>query len=132
MLVTLACSPDPHTSYTDVAWVRPVEDAVRGIRDDLVAAHHRSERTLCISTLTAWSTRLHRVLTDAASASPDRWHSWLEPGSWLERNVRLYTVLTALTETHPDESSEVAFAEMDVARRLGWPSWALPREALTR
>lgn len=123
-LVTLACSPDPNTS-TETAWVRPVQDAVRDVRDALITVNYRGEQTLRVSTLAAWRTTLHRVLTEAATAAPDRWRYWFEPGTWLERNVRLQVVLNEIT-TESEEVDEVAFAQMNVPGRLGWPCWALP------
>lgn len=125
VLVKLACSPDPHTAYTDGAWVGSVHEAVRDVRDELVAVHVRGESGLRVSTVAGWRTRLHRVLTDAAVTVPDRWQYWFEPGSWLERNVHLQRVLAEVTD-EAEGSNEVALTEMNVPGRLGWPSWALP------
>lgn len=125
MLVQLACSPDPHTAYTDGAWVRSIREVVREVRDGLVSAHVRGEHALSVSTVAGWHTRLNRVLTDAATTVPDRWHSWFQPGSWLERNVQLQRLLAEVA-AESESLREVALAELNVPARLGWPRWALP------
>lgn len=126
VLIKLACSPDPHTAYTDLAWVRPVQEAVRDVRENLVSAHTRGDHALPMATVAAWRTSLGQVLTDAAVSAPERWQVWFAPGSWLESNVRLERVLAEVTD-ESDELSEVVLAELDVPGRLGWPAWTLPQ-----
>jgi hypothetical protein len=125
VLVKLACSPDPHTAYTDHTWVRPVQEAVRGVREGLVSAHARGDQTLPVTTMSGWCTSVQRALTDAAVSVPERWQVWFEPGSWLECNVRLARVLAELAAEC--EGDEVPLSQMNVLARLGWPAWTLPR-----
>lgn len=124
VLIKLACCPDPHTAYTDRVWVRPVQEAVREVREGLVSAHTRGDQTLPVTKVAGWRTSLGRVLTEAAVSAPARWQVWFEPGSWLECNVQLQRMLAELAAE--SEGRDIPLAMANIPARLGWPSWVLP------
>ncbi len=116
LLAKLARAPDPHAPE---AWAAPARQTADAIRDHLIGAGQHGHATVSFSDLHHWRSSLDAALDQLASADPDLWQQWRQPGTWLDALLRLRSLVAhVLGKAYWNEHEHEPYANMDVPRYL--------------
>lgn len=116
-LLTALAAP-PHDSTTSDP-ANELRDTADEIRNFLANADQHDTRSVPTTVLHKWRNALDRHHRELREAVPEQWSRWRQPGTWLDSQLRLRSLLAhEVGKAYWDDRPEIPYAEIDVERYL--------------